>query len=89
MASAPPQRRSSGLLGLISPAKVSEPEGGALPAPEPEDDMSSDALQAASDEVFDALKADDRAAFRDALARFVRVESMSGGMMLDEDDEEI
>jgi hypothetical protein len=88
MASAP-MRRTSGLLGLISPSRGGGSEGDA-PSPEPdEDDTGGEALQAASDEVFDALKADDRVAFRDALARFVRVESMSGMPMMDDDEDDL
>lgn len=57
----------AGLLGLLS-----RPEDELAPERDPRDD----ALQASSDAVFDAMESGDRAAFRSALERFVR---MSGG----------
>lgn len=69
---------SAGLLGLVRPSA-----GGPEEEPMPEADPAEDGMQAASDEVFDALEAGDRLAFREGLRRFVSIAYMSG----DEDEE--
>jgi len=70
---------SAGLLGLVRPSA-----GGPEAEPMPEADPAEDGLQAASDEVFDALEGGDRLAFREALRRFVSIAGMAPS-----DDEEL
>lgn len=63
-------KRAGGVLGLLA-----QPETELTPERDPRDD----ALTAASDSVFDAVQAGDRTAFREALERFIRMSSLSGG----------
>lgn len=64
------KRPAGGVLALLS-----QPETELAP----ERDPRQDALQAASDSVFDAVQAGDRLAFRTALERFVEMSGIPSG----------
>ncbi len=75
MAGASPKKSALliSLGGLKKPPSDSEPDPGDMGEGMESDEPSGDAMKTqAADDAFDALKADDRALFADALERYVR-----------------